>query len=662
MAYHSTVSPTYNAAYSTIPLEVFDTRASASTAYNYLINVLCNTLTVSSELAVQSSGLMATKLTFIQPHSFVLGDMVFLNDTTTSYSGYYNVMSVPSTLSIVIDLPLSEAMIGAVLVSNVLPFKQPPLQSGRARLDLGNTLKNFVTQNLEDTNDIFAGPDTKLAYSIKCGAEYQENFNFYDNIAGLVYTSNVGFINTGLTATSQTKFQVGDDIIIRQNLFEVPYSSVTATSDGYLRINTNTDYSTSFNRLSSFNVDITGQNTYPDGNGPTTTTGATGNRVYTLKKTAITPGTTVVDGGVMFAALSPEYSRVATIIAISLKNTGSPQGVILETDITPPFNTPAIGGTISSANGSKVTVWDGDEIIAYAYNQFTAIQDFSTKGTALDYVFAALTDARGFATIQTRTPISGITNPSNWNRIEPTTKSWTLVHTNQYGVDGIRYKLYNASNTLLASCYIPNTITNKDDWYAPVGLNQIASSPNVINTTSTIAAQSATTEYYTVQGVNSVGTSGETVYGKTLVYQLNDDCSKYDIYHLMWKDAKGSWISYPFKYLSNTASEVSRSQYYQNNVGNWGDETFSYNTYSKGESTFYVKSRDKMVLNSGWITQAENHLIIDLLKSAAVYLQKPDGTLLAAQIKTNELPPANFKDDLVQYTIPVAYANDERRY
>lgn len=664
MAYTSTVSPSSQGAYSTIPLEVFDTRASATTAYNYLINILWDTLEVSSYSSVQSNGVLGTKLTFASAHSFALGNKVFFRDETAdTYSGYYNVMNVPSSTSVIIDLPLSKSISGISTLSNVIAYKQPPIQTGKARLDLSNTLKNFVTQNLEDTNDIFAGPDTKFEYKVKLGAEYQESFSFYDNIVGVVNYQNIGFINTGFTSTSQTKFQVGDDIIINQNLLEISYSSVTATADGYLAINTIGNYSVNFNRLANFNIDVTGQDTYPDNNGPTTSSGATSNRIYTNKKTTIPTGTTVTDGGILFANVTPEYDRVATVIEISYKNYGSPQGVIIVTDIPFTFSSPTIGGTIKSANATKVTVWDGDEITAKAYNQYTPIQNFTSKSTASDYIFASLTDARGFATIQTRTEISGITNPTNWNRIEYSTKSWLLVHTTEFGgVNGIRYKFYNNNNTLLASAYIPNTITNKEDWYAPVGIDQLIACPNLVNSTSTVVTAAPNTEYYTVQGVANVGTSGETVYGKTVVYQLNDDCSKYDIYHLMWKDMKGSWISYPFKYISTPSTEVSRSNFYQNNEGNWGDETFSYNSYSKGESTFYGKSRDKITLNSGWITQAENALIMDLLKSAAVYVQLPSGMLIAAQIKTNELPAPNFKDDLIQYTIPVAYSNDERRY
>jgi hypothetical protein len=143
--------------------------------------------------------------------------------------------------------------------------------------------------------------------------------------------------------------------------------------------------------------------------------------------------------------------------------------------------------------------------------------------------------------------------------------------------------------------------------------------------------------------------------------EVSDDCSAYELLHLMWKDAKGSWLSYPFKYIHTDSREVSRSQFYKNDA-NWDNNTFGYDSYGKGNTTYFTRSRDKKVLNSGWITDLENDLIKDLLSSADTYIQTGDGVIQGCTLLLNDLSfGSEEKDQIFQYTIPIKLSNDEIR-
>lgn len=658
MAYTSLVSPTIDGAYSFIPLQIQDTTASATTAYQYLVNIGWNKNNISTAVAIQYGGVIYTKVNFTLSHPYALGDTIFLRQSPSdTYSGYYTVLSVPSSNSIIINMPFEQSITGTTTVNNVIKYKLSPLPTGDIKLDLSNTIKNLVSQNLEDVNDVFDGSNTKFKYNIQCGAEYQEIFSFYDNT--VCASGNAGFVSTAITQTNQTKFKIGDDILIKQNLFEIPYTLTGADANGYLYVVSTIDYSSSFAR-GSFNLDVSGQDAYPDNNGPTTSAANTYPQwINTNKKTTLPAGTHITDGGILYANITPEFDRVATIVNI-YKQTSAPYGIVIETDIPFNFTSPRVSGVIKTSSTQYQTKWDGPSIDAVAYNQFTSTNDYSAKGNASDYTFTSSAEVGGFATILPRCTQATKTLPQNQTRIELSSKSWLLVHTENGRVGAILYTLYNSNNIALGSFALNNGLYNNKDWYAPVGLNYVNAAPGLIDNSVSMHSIIGQTTWYTVQGISDTDT--QIPWGKTVAYKINDDCSIYELYHLMWKDAKGSWISYPFKYVSTPSTEVSRANYYKNNGGNWGSQTFGFDTFSKGESTFFAKSRDKIVLNSGFITQAENAIIMDLLKSAAVYLQLPSGKLVAAQIKTNELPAPNFVDNLIQYTIPVSYANDDRRY
>jgi len=161
--------------------------------------------------------------------------------------------------------------------------------------------------------------------------------------------------------------------------------------------------------------------------------------------------------------------------------------------------------------------------------------------------------------------------------------------------------------------------------------------------------------------VLKISTATRTAIGKTIEFDLYDDCSRFDLLHLMWKDAKGSWISFPFKYVHTDSTEVTRSEYYRNSW-NWDNNSFGYEDSAKGDSTFFTRSRDKMSLTSGWLNEYDNVLIKDLMQSASVYLQDKDGIILACTIQDSEIAfGSKQNDDIWSYKLAIKMANDEIR-
>ncbi len=636
----------YMHGYSNVPLRVVNTAITTLENYQYLINIMFDKLSATTFTSYAFGINTYTKLTFATAHPYKLGDTLFIKDSTDLFTDFYTVMQVLSTTSIIIDLNYT-ITITPPLVYHVIPYKLSPDPDGHAKLDLGNTLKNYVTQNLHDLNDCFAGDNTKFSYEILCGSENKGLFTFHDN--SFEAAGAVGFVNSALTATTQVQFSIGDEIIIKQDLYAWQYQD-NFFSSGNLGFTGITDSSI---WESGDTINVTGQITRPDLNGITTIKSVGLNSIVTNK--GITSLNTPVEGGVIYGTPLPEYNVVTTITNI-VYSAGT--GVIIVTDIPFSDSSPAIGGTIKASDGKLLTNWDGPAITGLSvFNSYVTQQDYTL--TDMDkFILSAGTHI--YSSIYTTAQ-----GNTNGYRVEGSTKGWLLIHnsTSDFSTGNLYYWLNEAGNSL-GFTYLPNISSNKFDYYTPLGIDQIRNSTNRLDYTGvgiTVLSGISNSDIiqYLIQPYNLID---DDPVGQPLRFNLNDDCSRYEIYHLMWKDKHGSWISFPFNYVSVNTTDVDRKQYYRT-AGNWNNNSFGFDDLDRGETSYFVRARDKVLLNSGWITEAENILIKDLMMSASVYVQTPDNILLACTIQDKSLPfGKNINDGVFQYKFEVTYSNDEVRF
>lgn len=649
MAYSAITQPhTYMNGYSFIPLRVNDTDASDIEFYKYVINILYNKLTPTGSTTVDYDNNVYTMLNYSTVHEYNRGDIIYLNDSSGDYTNYYTVMSVPASTSIIIDMVPGAPVTGQTETSNVIKYKFSPSPDGDAKLDLSNTIKDFISQNLSDVNAIYEAPDTKFEYDIMAGYEGKALFNFDDNI---FVGGNAGFVATGLTGTTGVEFQVGDEIIIQQDLYSWPYTDNFFSGGRVGFTGTTQHYFTSTDT-----VTITGQITYPSYNGETgiySTTSSTppGANNIVIDKTFI--GSSPVEGGTIYGVITPEYNTTATITDVYYS---AGTGVVIVTDIPWAGSTPAIGGTIKHADGRIVYSFNQLEITGLtAYNSYVNHLNYSL--TEFDEFVVQNRAASGncISSIFDCANATGVTTNYSY-RIEPSTKSWLLAHTNTLGyANKVGYIWLDSNGSALGVSTLSGASTFYD-YYFPVGLNQLLASTDRTDTVPLASISGQVDSYY----VYLASTAG-TVRTNFIKFDINDDCSKFDIYHLMWKDAKGSWISYPFKYLSQDTIDVDRKNYYQT-AGNWRNNSFGFDSFDRGDRTFFARSRKKVQINSGWIKEFENDLIEDMMKSACVYLQLPDGTLVGATIEEKQITLGkNLNEQIWQYSFTVVYSLDEIR-
>jgi hypothetical protein len=164
--------------------------------------------------------------------------------------------------------------------------------------------------------------------------------------------------------------------------------------------------------------------------------------------------------------------------------------------------------------------------------------------------------------------------------------------------------------------------------------------------------------YYTVDLL----TNSLSAISNTITFEINTDCSRFELFHLCWKDKLGSWISYPFKYKSYENEEFERKTYYQKE-GRYEGNDFGYDKFGRGDTTYYSRSREKFSLNTGWINEYENELIKDLMSSSSVMMQDPDGNMRAVTIQNSDIQYGEKENDYIwNYTIDVKLSYNEYRF
>ena len=257
--------------------------------------------------------------------------------------------------------------------------------------------------------------------------------------------------------------------------------------------------------------------------------------------------------------------------------------------------------------------------------------------------------------------ISTILNQEQCYRIEPNTVGFLLTHSyNTTYADGLLYNFYNTAGTLLGVIRIPK-FSGSTDWYSPIGLGQISQS-TYTNMGGTFSGYSGQVDSYTVYAYDATSPSTQVQRTNQICFKLNGDCSMYEVYHLMWKDKNGSFISYPFIYMSREFIESDKKTYYRQE-GTWQNNTFGYEDYGVGEKTFYQRSRESYTLNSGWLYEFERELIKDLMQSPSVYMQTPDNRLFNCHLDQPKVELfKNINEQLFSYTFNVRLSNNEFRF
>lgn len=647
MGYSAITLPNeYMAAYSAIPLKLFDTQYDQVQQYKYIVNAVYDTSSVSSATTATYNGQVYTLLVTTTPHNFNVGDTIILDDTANNnlQTGYYNILSIPAVNQIIIDLfPGFIFQNFPIRVSLFYKWKLTPDLDGFGKLDMSNVMKDLVSQNLTGQTtgygQVYDGINTKKCFGLLCGYESQYVFEFEDNIFATGGT--VGFQNSTITNVNDVPFQVGQVIQIQQNPVAWLYTGITFTTAPTYSSNQQHSF------LPGQQIQIQGQTVLTSYNGITSVLSVPSSTSLRAPQQFV--GNSTVPGYI-YGTPRPTYNTTATITGIYIDPT---YGIVIQTDIAWAGSSVPISGQITYPGNQLSQV--PNEYIDYdafcIYNAHVDRVDYT-----VDFFDQYVIQPGSFTDYN----ISTILGQSNCYRIESNTIGFLLTHSyNTTFADGLFYSFYNGTS-LLGTIRIPKP-SGSTDWYSPIGLLQISQS-TYTNMSGTFSSYSGNVTNYSVYAYDATSPTTQTQRTNAICFELNTDCSMYEIYQLMWKDKYGSFITYPFIYMSREFIESDKKTYYQQE-GTWQNDTFGYEDYGVGEKTFYQRSRESFTLNSGWLYEFERELIKDLMQSPSVYLQTPDNRLFNCHLDQPKVELfKNINEQLFSYTFNVRVSNNEFRF
>jgi hypothetical protein len=518
---------------------------------------------------------------------------------------YCFVLHVDGTTIFTTRFDFNPSTINGTSIFRVLKWTAP-LINNEVNIDLSDSLSNRVEDNRQIVYDGIQGPASRYEFRVISGEVFKEtkwDFTRLQNGRLLAFNDKVA-----LRGPQEPPFSVGDLVNIEMDPFVWSYNDnfFVANKVGY------TGTLRHWARGGE-QIIVTGQITNPQYNGPTRIDSVIANNQ--IKTTTNWAGSTPAEGGQIAYALRPEWNIRAKIISVFLD---SPNWYLVF-DIDIPVDDP-FWGSSSNWTNIKGSVIDPKPLVIPNVEQSSLKRAYSSHQTNMNI------DMDGFSSIvkengqPRKAPISRNGRNMMVVHLQPFL-SWNW--NSQY-----IFRFYDGSDTLVQT-YTMNTQNNGNDYYIPVAIEDLPVSVPM------------TAKYYTINAVQN----GSELSTPEAIFELTD-CSSYKEWNLIWRDERGSYLSYPFDLISSEATSTERNKWYAED----------------GEEDYFVKSFNFYSLSSNWIEEEYNYMFKDMLKSPQHFLKKPDGEIIKVSLQTSDIEwGSREKDGVFQYNVALKESKKETR-
>lgn len=136
-------------------------------------------------------------------------------------------------------------------------------------------------------------------------------------------------------------------------------------------------------------------------------------------------------------------------------------------------------------------------------------------------------------------------------------------------------------------------------------------------------------------------------------YTINpDNCNGNDLINIMYMNKWGVWDHFYFKGRKTTQIDTTYEIYKYNKINN---STMTYNIGDGSYHKFISNGKEKMILNSGWLTESDNLRFKDLLLSESVLYDSIYPMIITSKSQT--FKTVRF-DKMINYTLELEYAYD----
>ena len=239
------------------------------------------------------------------------------------------------------------------------------------------------------------------------------------------------------------------------------------------------------------------------------------------------------------------------------------------------------------------------------------------------------------------------------NYVKPSTKCWLNFYNS---VTDNAYFLQVTTNngvfTIENDNYKTSNDTNKFLTFS-CGTEQLENSTNTIAVISGALPMFDTdTVSYSVKLTTAIATSS-----KTYTFNIDNSCSAYENFELIYQDQFGSFIPVNFDRASKQTISNKKSDFRQN-YGSYDSVANTYGWEAKDRGTKRLDTDITEIINiqTNWVTEVQGTKVIELMNSPEVYLN--DGTkLISINIQTSRLvQKKRITDGLINYQLSFEYS------
>lgn len=227
----------------------------------------------------------------------------------------------------------------------------------------------------------------------------------------------------------------------------------------------------------------------------------------------------------------------------------------------------------------------------------------------------------------------------------------------------IEYNLYNGS-TLVATENIQLNTTNgtilpsanfyPDGKVTYMGVlpDNLSDADSPLNPANVPNANTWT--YYTLQPTDGFGTA----YGQALRVLNTPHPCKHEPAALVWTNDLGGWDYFRFDGRT-TKQNNGRGKTYEKLVGSYADiEPFTFNTFDRGTTDYYIERSQEYTLRSGYVTEQEKAFVSNVNKSRNIYLYY-EGVWKPVNLKAGQIAFGKNYSKAQFITLTVTASNDD---
>lgn len=155
----------------------------------------------------------------------------------------------------------------------------------------------------------------------------------------------------------------------------------------------------------------------------------------------------------------------------------------------------------------------------------------------------------------------------------------------------------------------------------PTGANNINDIPNSQFTLGAQPVLLGNEDSYSIQ----IFDASNNPISERYFYTIANNCSRYEKRRLQFLNKLGGYDFFDFTMASKETIDVDRS-IYKKSLGTGGSHAYQFSKNDRGYSQYHTKIKDKISIQSDWVTEAEMEWLEELITSPDVYLD--NGTAL----------------------------------